>query len=418
MTLLMTRYKSIARKIVITLLAAQSVGSAGFIVTATVNTIVGDKLSGHASWAGVPSAVYQFGAALAAFAWGYGMEKLGRRGGLTLGLLLGVVGSLLATGAINSGSFAVFLIAMILMGTANSALQLARFAAAEVHEPSERGRAISNVVVGGTVGAVFGPVLVGPTGKLALQFNWQELSGPYAASFVLFIIAAIIIFLWLRPDPRDIGREITARDEKNKTVIAGSTRSIPQILSQPAAIVAVSAMVFGQATMVMLMVITSLHLREHQHELSSIAYVISSHVFGMYAFSVLSGRLADRWGRAPVIIVGAVTLIIACIAAPLSPDILPVSVALFLLGLGWNFCYVGGSSLLADQLSPAERAKTQGFNDLLIGLTSAIGSLGSGFVFAAVGYGVMGIVGAAAALIPLALTVWWQVQRQTVVATS
>ncbi|MBI4631014.1 MAG: MFS transporter [Chloroflexi bacterium] len=198
--------------------------------------------------------------------------------------------------------------------------------------------------------------LVGPTGKLALQFNWQELSGPYAASFALFIIAAIIIFVWLRPDPRDIGREITAHDEKNKTVIAGPTRSIPQILSQPAAIVAVASMVFGQATMVMLMVITSLHLRGHDHELSSISLVISSHVFGMYAFSVLSGRLADRWGRAPVIIVGAGTLILACLTAPLSPDILPVSVALFLLGLGWNFCYVGGSSLLADQLSPVWEA--------------------------------------------------------------
>ena len=171
-------YKSIARKIVYVLLAAQSVGSAGFIVTATVNTIVGDKLSGHASWAGVPSAVYQFGAALAAFAWGYGMEKLGRRGGLTMGLVIGIVGSFLAAAGVNIGSFALFLVAMILMGTANSALQLARFAAAEVHEQSERGRAISNVVVGGTVGAVFGPVLVGPTGKLALQFNWQELSGP------------------------------------------------------------------------------------------------------------------------------------------------------------------------------------------------------------------------------------------------
>ena len=416
MTLLMTNYKALARKIVFVLLAAQSVGSAGFIVTATVNTIVGDKLSGHASWAGLPTAVYQFGAALAAFVWGYSMERLGRRGGLTLGLFLGVVGSLLATSAINSGSFILFLIAMILMGTANSALQLARFAAAEVHEQSERGRAISNVVVGGTVGAVLGPVLVGPTGKLALQFNWQELSGPYAASLVLLLVAAIIVFIWLRPDPRDIGRELTARDEKNKTVIAGVTRSIPQILSQPAAIVAVSSMVFGQATMVMLMVITSLHLRGHQHELSSISLVISSHVFGMYAFSVLSGRLADRWGRVPVIMVGAGTLIVACITAPLSPDILPVSVALFLLGLGWNFCYVGGSSLLADQLSSAERAKTQGFNDLLIGLTSAIGSLGSGFVFAAVGYGVMGIVGAAVAVIPLALAVWWQAQRPVVVA--
>jgi len=93
-------------------------------------------------------------------------------------------------------------------------------------------------------------------------------------------------------------------------------------------------------------------------------------------------------------------------------------VALFLLGLGWNFCYVGGSSLLADQLSPDERARTQGFNDLLIGLVSAAGSLGSGFVFAAVGFGVMGLVGAMAALIPLTLTLWWQVTKPSAVVAA
>jgi MFS family permease len=170
--------------------------------------------------------------------------------------------------------------------------------------------------------------------------------------------------------------------------------------------------------MVMLMVITSLHMKDHNHTVPDISLVISSHVFGMYAFSILSGRLADRWGRGPVILVGAATLILACLTAPLSPDILPLGVALFLLGLGWNFCYVGGSSLLADQLSPDERARTQGFNDLLIGLVSAVGSLGSGIVFAAVGYGVMGLVGAGAAVIPLALVLWWQVSRPAMVTAS
>jgi MFS family permease len=128
----------------------------------------------------------------------------------------------------------------------------------------------------------------------------------------------------------------------------------------------------------------------------------------MYAFSVVSGQLIDRWGRVPVIIAGAITLIGACLAAPLSPDVVPISVALFLLGLGWNFCYVGGSTLLADQLSPAERAQTQGFNDLLIGLTSAIGSLLSGVVFATLGYGAMGVIGAVAALIPIGMVIWWR----------
>ncbi len=138
----------------------------------------------------------------------------------------------------------------------------------------------------------------------------------------------------------------------------------------------------------------------------------------MYAFSVVSGQLIDRWGRLPVIVAGAVTLIAACLAAPLSPEVLPISVALFLLGLGWNFCYVGGSTLLADQLSPAERARTQGFNDLLIGLTSAVGSLASGVIFATLGYGTMGIIGAVAALVPIGMVVWWRTNRPTPVQVA
>jgi MFS family permease len=151
------------------------------------------------------------------------------------------------------------------------------------------------------------------------------------------------------------------------------------------------------------MVITSLHMKDHNHELTDISIVISSHTFGMYAFSIISGRLADSWGRKPVIITGSATLVLACIAATISPDVLPLGIALFLLGLGWNFCFVGGSTLLADQLSPAERARTQGFNDLLVGLASAAGSLSSGFIFAAFGYNMMAYISAAFALIPLLL---------------
>ena len=196
-------------------------------------------------------------------------------------------------------------------------------------------------------------------------------------------------------------------DFQKHRATAGVVRAIPEILRQPATLVAMIAMIIGQLTMVMLMVITSLHMKDHQHELGNISFVISSHTFGMFAFSILSGRLADRFGRAPVIIVGALTLILACVAAPLSPDVLPISVALFLLGLGWNFCYVGGSTLLADQVSPDERARTQGFNDLVIGFVSAIGSLSSGVIFSTLGYASVGAVGAIAAAIPLILTLWW-----------
>jgi MFS family permease len=410
----MENISGIARKITTVLFAQQSLASAGFIAAATLNSIVGRELSQHANWAGVPTAVYLLGGALAAFGWGYAFDAIGRRGGLAAGLILGAIGSGVAFAAIAISSFVLFLAGMILMGVANAAVQLGRFAAAEVNLPEHRGRAISNVVIGGTVGSVVGPFVAGPAGEFVRPFAGNELAGAYLVSLILFAIAAIVVFIGLRPDPREVGREVAEkfpeipRGGGGKTAAGlGPARGVLEILSQPAAMVALTSMVLGQMVMVLVMVITSLHMRGHNHGLGNISIVISSHTFGMYAFSVLSGQLSDKWGRGPVILTGCATLTLACLAATLSPDVLPLGVALFLLGLGWNFCYVGGSTLLADQLSPPERARTQGTNDLLIGLASAVGSVSSGFIFAALGYNVMAYVSAGFAVIPFVIALVW-----------
>jgi MFS family permease len=238
----------------------------------------------------------------------------------------------------------------------------------------------------------------------------DELVGPFLAALIIFALAALAILLWLRPDPRDVGRKI-AEMHPDTVTHQGPPRPVAQILRTPPALVAVAAMVFGQVVMVMIMGITSLYMRDHQHGLTDISVVISAHTFGMFAFSIVSGRLTDRWGRGPVILSGAGILVLACGLAPLSPQVLPLSVALFLLGLGWNFCYVGGSTLLSDQLTPAERAKTQGTSDFLIGLATAAASLASGLLFAGLGYKAMGILGAALSLVPLGLTGWWMLRR-------
>jgi MFS family permease len=402
----MTNLESTARKITGILFAQQSLASAGFIAAATLNSIVGKELTQNASWAGVPTAVYLLAGAFSAFVWGYVFDAIGRRGGLTTGLGIGMVGSMLTFYAIAVHSFPLFLAGMVLMGTANAAVQLGRFAAAEVNKPEHRGRAISNVVIGGTVGSVVGPFVAGPAGAIVGGWGIDELAGAYLFAAILFAVGAVIVFTWLRPDPREVGKQVAEQFPEARSG-TGEVRSVLQILRVPAAQVAVLSMVLGQMVMVLVMVITSLHMRDHQHGLPSISAVISSHTFGMYAFSIISGRLADRWGRGMVILLGSFTLVIACLAATISPDVLPLGVALFLLGLGWNFCYVGGSTLLADQLSPLERARTQGFNDLLVGLASALGSLQSGFIFASLGYNMMAYISAAAALIPLVVAAVW-----------
>jgi len=138
----------------------------------------------------------------------------------------------------------------------------------------------------------------------------------------------------------------------------------------------------------------------------------------MYAFSIFSGQLVDRWGRGQVILVGGLGLVVACILAPLSTALIPLALSLFLLGLGWNFCYVGGSSLLADQLNQQERARIQGTNDLFVGLATALGSFISGLIFAALGFGMVGIIGAVLSIIPVGMTLWWQLGKRKLTPTA
>ena len=405
----MQDYTRVAKKITFILFLAQSLASAGFIAGATISSILGANLGGSPAWAGVPSAVYLLGGAFAASAWGYLMELFGRRNGNSFGLFTGAVGSLLAIYSINNSLLFGFLAGMLLMGVANAAVVLGRFAAAEVNPPERRGTAISSVVIGGTFGSVFVPLSVGPAGDFVKSFGMNEFSGAYAASFILFVLASILVFLTLRPDPRDIGRELAKLYPE--TSPDGAARSILTILREPKAFTALMAMVLGQVVMGGVMVITALHMKDNHHMLTDISMVISAHTFGMYAFSAISGWLADKWGRAQVILTGAIVLVLSCITAPISPDVLPLAVSLFLLGLGWNFCFVGGSTLLADQLSPAERARTQGANDLLVGLASAAASLGSGLIFATLGYTLVAVIAGIFSFIPIFFSVRMLIQK-------
>ena len=405
----------ISRRITATLFATQSLARAAFIASGTVSALVAIQLSGAAAWAGVPAAVLQLAGAFSAVLVGATTERIGRRSGLAMGLAVGVLGMGVAAGAIIADAWLLFLGGLALTGMASAAALLGRFAVAEVHPSERRGRAISNVVIGGAIGSVVGPLIIGPSGRWAQRAGANELAGPFVAASVILAVAAIATLVWLRPDPRDVGRKM-AEKHPEPTVHQGPARPIYQILRTPAASVAVLAMALSQMVMVMMMVITSPYMMVHQHDLTAISLVIAAHTFGMFAFSFVPGRLADRWGRGWVILTGTGLLVLGCVLAPLSPGVLPLSAALFLLGLGWNFCFVGGSTLLSDLLSPTERAKTQGANDLLIGLATAAASFGGGLMFAFTSYTVMGIVGIAVSLIPLGLTGWWMATGRRPVA--
>jgi MFS family permease len=402
-TPLMDKHLEAGRRITWVLFAAQCLASAAFIATSTVSALAGFSLGGHRSLAGVPAAASTLAGSAAAFAWGLLMDRLGRRPSLALGLFLGALGAGLCIWGISAGSFIIFVCGMMLLGVANAAITLSRFVAAEVQAPARRGRAVSTVVLGGTAGAIGGPLLVTPTGRLAVLAGTGELAGAFGAAVFLLLGAGVVILAALRPEPRSL--LAGGYGEANRSAAVGKRRSLRDIFMVPASAAAVVAMVFSQLVMVGVMVITSLYMKDMHHGLADVSVVFSAHTIGMYAFSLLSGRLIDRWGRRPVILTGASVLLVACVTAPLTADTAALSVSLLLLGLGWNFCFVGGSTLLADQLRPEERGRTQGFNDLLVGLAAAIGSLGAGLVSARFGYLGVGIAGAVLSIPPFLVAV-------------
>ena len=224
-----------------------------------------------------------------------------------------------------------------------------------------------------------------------LLLGLPRLSGPYLVPIVLVGIAALLSYLFLRPDPRDLADRPAAGSPAEL-----APARIGMVLRRPSVALAVLALIAGQFVMVLIMTMTPLHMTDHGHDLAAVGIVISAHVFGMFALSPISGRLTDRFRPLPIIFGGlAIILASAVLAAVATPtDQTVLLVALFLLGWGWNLGFVAGSSMLTGAVSRTERARVQGVSDALIWSTSAIASVGSGLVVGAWGFATLGILGA------------------------
>jgi MFS family permease len=393
------------RRTVATLVAGVALGSTGHIAAVTVATIVATHIAGGTTaWSGAPGATVVLGAAAGAVGLSNVMVRRGRRNGLALGYAIGVVGALIATVAIVASSLALLLVGTVLIGFGNASNQLSRYTAADLVAADRRASAIGVVVWGATVGAVVGPNLVAPAGRIATAIGLPELAGPYLVPIVFVGAAAILSLALLRPDPYQLADASAKHDEGSAQSTAVSVASV---LARPNVPVAMAALVAGQFVMVLIMTMTPLHMAEHHHDLAAVGVVISGHTFGMYGLSPVSGRLTDRFGSVPVILAGLATIagasILAAVAPPEGGTML--FLALFLLGYGWNLGYVAGSALLTTGLSLAERTRVQGLTDGLIWSSAAVASLGSGVVLAYAGYAILGLMGAALVVVPMLVVV-------------
>lgn len=409
---------TVGRRLVAILFATQSLASAGLIATFTVNPIVGARLSGNDALAGLPGTLLLIGAAGAAYPMGRLMQRNGRRIGLSLGFLFGTIGMLISGVAAVTGNFLLFLLGLAFMGVSRGSIDQGRYAAADAQPTPQRARAISTIVFASTVGAVLGPALVGPLGEFVGGFGIEPLAGPMFGGAALLALGAIVLALTLYPDPRDIARTLGASDPDTQQAAGGPARPLAEVVRLPGVQLAVVAMIFGQVVMMLVMTVTSLHMDHHNHGLGDIGLVLSAHTLGMFGLSFFTGFLADRFGRGATVAIGALLLIAGAALAPVSLMTPWIALALFLVGWGWNLCYIGGSSLLSDTLAPAERSQYQGMSELAVNLSAASGSLSSGFIMAAFGYTLVCVVGAAFALFPLALLGWHSLQRQRPAALS
>lgn len=401
--------ESVRQRLTIILFIGQSLFSAAMIANFTLMAIVAASLSGSDAAAGIPSTLTLLGRAAAAYPIGLLLDKAGRRIGLSAGFGLAIAGSITAVWAIGIGSFPVFCVGATLMGMGRAASDQSRYIAAEIHVENKRAKVIGLIVFAGTIGAVLGPALVAPSQTVAVSWELAATTGPFLVGTGLYALGLIAIMLFLRPDPKVISTTIEA--EENQQVLKAPARPLAMIFRQPAVILAVAAMAIGQLVMTLLMVITPLNMHHHELGTESISFVISAHTFGMFALSALTGWLIDRYGRVPLIVVGAMVLITASILSPLATTVPLLALTLFILGFGWNLCFIAGSSLLTDSLTATERPRVQGVSEMTVALSAGSAGLLSGILFDQAGMTAVGGMGLLFSFVLVGFVAFYMVSR-------
>ena len=368
-------------------MAGQVVASAALASAVTVGAYVVQGILGQDTpWGGIATATVTIGSAFMSQLLARIMSKSGRRVGLQTGYSLAIVGGLIAGLGVQRSSLTIFLLGLFLYGNGQASNLLARYAATDLALPQERAQAMSKILFASTFGAVLGPVLVVPAQWAGQEwFGWQKYTGPWVFAAIFFIGALVNIYVRLRPDPLELSGGLRSQAAVGVTT-PRLTEALRIICSSRSGRVALMAMVVSQVTMVAVMTMTPVHLKAHGHESIS-SYVISLHIAGMYAFSPLVGRFSDARGRLPTILVGGILLVCATILAAIAGEAAVVLFpALWLLGIGWSFALIGGSSLLVDSVPTESRVTVQGSADVMMSLCGGIAGFSSGFIRKAIGF--------------------------------
>lgn len=330
-----------------------------------VTGLAGYALAVDKSLATVPLTSYVIGSAISTVPASLLMNAIGRRAGFQIGTAFGVLGAAVCALAVYVAQFWLLCAGMMVMGVFTAFGKYYRFAAADAAEVSFRAKAISFTLAGGLIGGFFGPEMAKrTTGAFGGSLTYLA---PYLSLIAVSLIAMVLL------TRLDI-RKPTAHERTH------SGRPLVEIMSQPVFIVAALASMLSYGIMNLMMTSTPLAMRAHDHPFHDAAFVLQWHMIGMYGPSFFTGSLISRFGVLRVILTGCVILLLCIVAALTGTALLNFWTSLFLLGIGWNFMYVGGSALLTEAHASPERAKTQAANDFLVFLTMAISSASSGLL--------------------------------------
>ena len=383
--------QAVRSRITHTLFVTQALFGATQVAAFTVVPILAAQLAESDRMTGVPMTIAFLARSLSAFPFGWLMDRQGRRVGLTAGYLSSLVAAVTSFLSVAVHSFPGFCIASFFAGMARSSSEQARFIGAEIYPESERARIIGRIVSAGTISAIGGAMMVAPAGIWIAQYGYPPMAGPFAIGAGLSVAAILLTVFLIRPDPLVLARSI--KSSAILDIDDTKARPVREILRNGHVRYGIAAMVLGQFVMTLLMVITPLHMNHNNHGTWLISWVIMAHAIGMFGVSGITGRLIMRWGQHEVIKAGMVILVISCVIAPISPRFIPLAIALFLLGLGWNFCFIAGSSLLSNALAPLERGRVQGVNETFIALAASSASLVTGYLFELGGMLLLSIIG-------------------------
>jgi MFS family permease len=381
--------------------ACQALLLANSSALVALNGVAGYALAADKSLATLPVTGWVVGGAVTTLLASQLMQRVGRRRGFTVGALTGIAGALLCAAALALHHFWLFCFGTLVFGVYNAFGQYYRFAAADAATPAFRPRAISLVLAGGLVGGIVGPT--------TSRYTAHLLPTTYLAAYLALILFIGLVLVLLRY------LEIPA---PGRSEAAQRPRPLAAIARQPAFAVAVFASALGYGIMNLLMTATPLAMGICGHPYSAATTVISAHVIGMFAPSFVTGDLIRRFGVLGVMLCG-VAINLACIGIALAGvEVAHFWWSLLLLGVGWNFLFIGATTLLTDTYSPSERAKAQGVNDMAIFVTMAVSSLGSGMILERDGWQTLNHVALPFVLLVGAAILWLAARRRLAVAAG